>query len=221
MGLIKSSHAPLSAAVFSMTDIEKQAQGLLVQARREADRILAAALVDAETIRAQARASGAAEGVLEGQARGHADGLRTGREEALKQMTQALVAGVKGLESAAGAIEASRRELEASAVHDVLELSLLIAERVTRRQGLVDRSVAIANVAEAVRLVTGASKVRIAVNPLDHQTLQTALPAIRMQMPKLDHVEVVADDTIGPGGCRLHTSGGEIDAVLETQLARV
>jgi flagellar biosynthesis/type III secretory pathway protein FliH len=37
----------------------------------------------------------------------------------------------------------------------------------------------------------------------------------------LKHIELLTDPAIAPGGCRVYTDGGEIDARLEVQLARV
>ncbi len=204
-----------------MADIERQAAAILLRARQQADQILAQAKAEAETIKEKARAEGVAEGSLAGNAQGHAEGLKAGRAEAIRQMTQSLTAAVTTLNAAAAGIDASRRELEATAVHDVLELALLLADRIAKRRGQIDRSVVLENVKEAVRLVVGATAVRIAINPSDHATLEETLPAIRLQLPKLQHIELVSDETMSPGGCRVFTSGGEIDATLETQLARI
>ncbi|MGA2498505.1 MAG: FliH/SctL family protein [Tepidisphaeraceae bacterium] len=221
MPLIKSSLAPSSVRVFSMADIEKQAQALIMCARQQADQMLAGARAEAETIKERARAEGAAEGSLEGHNRGRTEGQKAGREEATRQMAGALTSAVAALNSAAAAIDSSRRELEGTAVHDVLELALLLADRITRRQGRIDRSVAIANVTEAVRLVVGATAVRIAISPADRAVLEETLPAIRLQLSRLQHIELVTEDSMAPGGCRVFTAGGEIDATLDTQLARI
>jgi flagellar assembly protein FliH len=221
MPLIKASLAPTSARVFSMADIEKRAQALILRATQQAEQILAAAHAEAETIKERARSEGAAQGSLEGQNRGRAEGAKAGREDAMRQTAQALTSAVAALNSAAATIDSSRRALEATAVHDVLELALLLADRITKRRGQVDRSVAVANVTEAMRLVVEAAAVRIAVNPADRAILEEAMPALRLQLPRLQHVEVVSEASILPGGCRVFTSGGEIDATLDAQLARI
>jgi flagellar biosynthesis/type III secretory pathway protein FliH len=47
------------------------------------------------------------------------------------------------------------------------------------------------------------------------------LPRIGAQWPNLKHVELIADGTLVPGGCRVYTGGGVIDADLELQLERI
>ena len=221
MALIKANLAPSSVRAFSMADIEKHAQALIMRARQQADQILAGARAEAELIKERARAEGSAEGSLEGQSRGRAEGQKAGREDATRQMTQALTSAVTALNSAAATIDSSRRELEGTAVHDVLELALLLADRIARRQGKLDRSVAVTNVTEAVRLVVGATSVRIAISPADRAVIEETLPAIRLTLPRLQHIELVTEDAMAPGGCRVYTAGGEIDATLDTQLARI
>jgi flagellar assembly protein FliH len=103
---------------------------------------------------------------------------------------------------------------------DVLELALLLARKVTHRLA-ADPAVASANVAEAVRLVSNTSSVRVAVHPRDRQTVEESLPQLKLQLPKLGQVEIVEDDTLAPGGCRIFTAGGQIDADLDAQLNRI
>jgi flagellar biosynthesis/type III secretory pathway protein FliH len=47
------------------------------------------------------------------------------------------------------------------------------------------------------------------------------LPLLRLEWPSLRHVELVEDATLSPGGCRVFTRGGRIDADLDEQLDRV
>jgi hypothetical protein len=102
-----------------------------------------------------------------------------------------------------------------------LQEAVAIAERVTKRQGELDPAVAVANTAAALRLVVGAADVRIAIHPSNYSTIEEALPKLRMTLPTLQHVELQPDPNIIPGGCRIFTAGGEIDADLDIQLQRI
>jgi flagellar biosynthesis/type III secretory pathway protein FliH len=77
------------------------------------------------------------------------------------------------------------------------------------------------NVRAAVKLVVHSADVRIAVHPTQKQSLTEALPQLRMQWPNLTHVEVIEDAEIAPGGCRVFTAAGQIDADLDCQIDRV
>ena len=120
--------------------------------------------------------------------------------------------------NATRALDSSRKELEAAAVQDVLKLALLLTEKLTHRIAAIDPSVAVANVASAVRLVCSTNNVRIAIAPKDRAAVQDALPALKIQLPRLQSIELVDDPQLAPGGCKIFAAGGDIDASLETQL---
>ena len=106
-------------------------------------------------------------------------------------------------------------------LNDVLNLAIVIAERVTKRQGLLDPAVAVANVTEAMKIVVHASDLRIVIHPNQQTALDEALPRLKVQWPELQHVELVADETLEPGGCRLYTTHGQVDGDLNEQLRRI
>jgi len=221
MPLIRPSGAPVPLRPFSLADIQQQADAILQRARTEAQQILAAAQVEAQALRARAQVEGREEGRRQGYADGHAEGLRKGHDAALAEHRERLASATAALSAALDAIERSRRDLQAAALADVINLSIAIAERVTKRMGELDRRVASANVAEALRLVGHASDVRIAVNPRDLATLQRELPEMLLNRPDLQHVAVVEDASLAPGGCRLYTAQGMVDGDLDVQLRRI
>jgi flagellar assembly protein FliH len=221
MGLIKADHASVRVAPFSMRDIEKQARGMLVRAEQQAEQLLAEAQGEAERLKAEARAQGMAEGLAQGRADGLEAGREMGRAAAMEAHRAELAQLARALAAAAGEIEASRRVLSAAALRDVVELSIAIARRVTKRQAAIDPEVLRANVAESLKLVLRAADVRIAVNPAQRSVLESVLPQLQVEWPDLKHVEIVGDETVLAGGCRVHTRDGVVDGDLETQLDRV
>jgi flagellar assembly protein FliH len=221
MGLIKSANTPPSVTVFSLRDVEKQAEGLIVRARERAELIVAAAQEEAERIKRDARLEGFAQGRTEGLARGTQEGTAEGRQRAHAEHSAALQELSRVLTLLIEQLDRSRQELEAAAVREVLGLAVAIAERVTKRQGVLDPRVAVANVSEALKLVIHGSDVRIAVHPDQKAILEEALPSLRAQWSGLKHVELLADETLTPGGCRLYTTQGEVDGDLDGQLRRI
>ena len=125
------------------------------------------------------------------------------------------------LSSAMAAIDAGRADLEATALAEVVRLATAIAARVTKRQGLIDPAVLTANLTEAMKLTVQCTDVRIAVHPQQRKTLDAALPQLQMQWPNLSHVQVIDDASLEPGGCRVFTEEGQIDADVSGQLDRI
>ena len=221
MGLIKSQQAPPSLAAFSMKDVEDQARALLIGSRRKAEQLLLAAQQEAEKLKEQAALDGFEEGRQAGLEEGRRQGADAGKQQAQADHAQAMQQAVAALNEAMGQLDASSQLLETEALQDVIELSIAIARRVTKRQGLLDPQVMVENLRDAMRLVLHAADVRIAVNPAQRATLDEALPALQMEFPQLAHVAVIEDATIDAGGCRVHTRGGKIDADLDVQLDRI
>lgn len=221
MGLIKSSHAPASLCAFSLADIERQAKAILLRARQRADQLLAAAQAQAEKLKQQATAQGLAEGRQAGTAQGFEQGKYDGQQQALNESRAQLQATMQALSGALAALDAGRADLEASALVEVVELAIAIARRVTKRQALIDPAILAANLREAMKLVVKSADVRVAIHPAQRQTLDAALPKLQMQWPNLAHVQVIDDPSLTPGGCRIVTAQGQIDADLDAQLDRV
>ncbi|MDB5355863.1 MAG: flagellar assembly protein FliH [Phycisphaerales bacterium] len=204
-----------------MRDIENQARSILLQARQQAEQLLVAAQAEGDQLKAAARAQGDAQGQGEGLARGLEMGKKAGHQQALEEYRTQFQQAIAAVTQAAGAIDAQRNELEAIALQDVVRLAIAIAQRVTKRQGLIDPQALIANLEEAMKLVVQHSDLRIAVHPAQRKTLDAALPQLKLAWPGLKHVEVVDDATLSPGGCRVFTRQGQIDADLGVQLDRV
>jgi len=221
MGLIKADSAPLKTQPFSMADIENQAQEILDRAKKHADRLEAASREQAKKILKEAHTAGLRGGWTEGWKKGHEEGAKAGKEQALAENKTELAATITALKSAAEQLNRSRVELESAALKDVLSLAVAIAERVTKRQGILDPAVAVNNVEEALKLVSHSSDIRIAIHPKNKTTLKEVLPRLKTQWPALAHVELVEDAMLAPGGCRIYTAQGEVDGDLDGQINRV
>jgi flagellar assembly protein FliH len=221
MGVIKSTQAPLSLSPFSLADIEEAAKRIMARARQQAEKLLAQALHEAQRLKEEARVQGAQIGRREGQTAGLEEGKKTGHEQALSEHREKLSQAVKAASAIAAELDARRCEMEVAAVREVIDLAIAIGERVTKRIGTMDPQCVLANVAESLKLVVHAADLRIAVNPAQKATLAQELPRLKMEWPSLGHVELIDDAGVAPGGCRLLTHHGVIDADLDVQLRNI
>ena len=221
MGVIKSTDAPLSLSPFSMADIEKQAKLILLRARQQADQLLAAAQAEADLLKQQAASEGAADGRRQGLVQGLEEGKKAGHQQALNEHRAQFQQALQSLTNAMLEVERHRSELEANALAEVVRLALAIAQRVAKRQGVLDPDVLTANLHEAMKLVVAKTDLRIAIHPRQRKTLDAAIPQLQLHWPQLQHVRVVEDATVAPGGCKVLSENGSIDADLQTQLDRV
>ena len=196
MGLIKADNTPLKTQPFSLADIENQAQEILDSAKKQADRLEKAANEQAKKILKDAHSAGLRGGWKEGWNKGHEEGSKAGKEQALAEHKNEFAATIAALKSAAEQLNRSRIELESTAL-------------------------TVNNVEEALKLVSHSSDIRIAIHPKNKSTLKEVLPRLKTQWPALEHVELVEDAMLVPGGCRIYTAQGEVDGDLDGQINRV
>jgi flagellar assembly protein FliH len=169
-------------------------EGQCVEAKVED--ILAAAQLKAQDIEQQAYE----EGFQQGQKDGHEVGRR-----ALEEV-------VKRLQSLAATLEQDRESLFQQREGVLLDLVLLISEKLVAREFSLHPEAIRQVIEEGFRQVGHQEGLRLLVSPLDYEVLQ---------QENLDSwpsgAELQADGTISPGGFRLETSLGEVDGTRETR----
>jgi flagellar assembly protein FliH len=222
MAVIKSHVAAASNAIaFSMADIESQARVIIARARQQAEQLLAEAQRQGEALRQQAHAEGLAAGFEEGVTRGLEEGKKLGHAKALEENNAQMSASVAALDAATTELNDRRRQLDSEALKDVVGLSLKVASRLTKREARFDPAVLMANLGECLRLVVGTHDIRVAIHPSQKATLADAMLRLKLQFAELQHVELTEDESVAPGGCRIFTRQGQIDADLDAQLQRI
>jgi flagellar biosynthesis/type III secretory pathway protein FliH len=117
--------------------------------------------------------------------------------------------------------DARRREFQAAVESDVAHLAVRIAETVSKRMGWLDPSVLTGNVTQCLRLVVEPHHLRLAIHPTQKAALADALPKLKLEFAALEYVELLEDESVSPGGCRLFTRQGLIDADLQSQINRI
>lgn len=206
---------------FALTDIMEEARATLANARATAVKLMA----DARTAAVDIRAKAALEGVEEGRARGLTEGRDAGHKEAF-EAARAEFAGqqarlVSSFTQAVEGIDRSRAAWEAAARQDLIELAVAIARRVVGPVGRRDREVILRNLEEVVRLTGVRSEVSLLVHPLDAEASRQFAGEVERRGRQWQHVRIIEDESVSPGGCRVQWGSGGIDAELETQLDRI
>lgn len=145
-------------------------------------------------------------------AQGYSDGERAGADLAAQQLQPVMQSFRKTTEELA----AYKPTLRAEAEQELVELALVIARRVIHREVQVDRSSVVGIVRACVERINGAEIHRLRVNPADAEVL-----AEYFRQSDRSDIEIVPDQSVAPGGAILHTSQGQLDARLESQLREI
>ncbi len=174
-----------------------------LESRHQVDAIIEATQEKARRIINEAETTkGHAEEVYRAEAlRGYQDGLSQARQEiaaAFQQLAQRQAEWFDAMES------------------EVVTLALDIAKRIIGHEAAHQKEAMIGMIRQALGEYRRLKPLRIFLHPTDRARVQGDL----MQRLGLEEPpEVVDDPTIAPGGCRLETPIGSIDATLDTQLA--
>jgi flagellar assembly protein FliH len=166
--------------------------------------------------------------VPDGPRGGARGGLDAMREEAFEEGFAAGVAQAQSqldgpasaLASAADQLQALRTDAAASVEADAVDLALRIAEQVVGAAIAVDPELVVEAVRGALRRLVERDRVLILVNPDDLELVRDHVARLVGELGGIEHCEVQAERRVRPGGAIVRTAEGEVDATLETKLAR-
>ena len=210
-----------SAIVMDLADLEREAAGIVAQARAEAARIVAEAKGHAERETVRIREYARQTGHDEGTAAGLAQGRQQGHDETVAQVSAQLRELAARWAQTLELLHQHMPAHVADAKTDLVRLAVAIAERVTHQEAFRNRNVTPAVVEETLRTVGAARRVALHVDPGEMDMLEQYLPDLLAKMRAVEEVELTPDDTVGPGGCVLRFGGGTVDARMETQVRRI
>lgn len=140
----------------------------------------------------------------EGYTAGFAEGAELARQQAER------LAGL------ADGLDQALKRLDQEVADEIVALAVEIARQMVR-QTLADHPSAINDTVRTALQQLPQSQVRIHVHPDDMALVREYLAEQSVH----PHPQLIEDDSVTRGGCRLHTPGSEIDATLETRWRRI
>jgi flagellar assembly protein FliH len=166
--------------------------------------VLSAVRAEAEQIRAQAWAAGEAEG--------RAAGLAAARADASP--------AVAALGASVQAVDELRAQIMAELEADAVDMALRLAEQILSGVISVQPERVIDVARNALRHLSDRRQVTLVVNPSDLELVSDRVEALQSELGGIEHLGVQADRRVVRGGAIARTDSGEIDAGIDTQLAR-
>jgi flagellar assembly protein FliH len=145
-------------------------------------------------------------------------GREQGALEAHRAAQQARAGHLERIGSVISSLQAALDELASQGADALLDLSLEVARQVLRRELTLERDAAVPAVREAIALISDhTAHPRVHLSPQDFGLVSAELE------PDATHrgCRFISDPSVPPGGCRIETPQGEIDATLETRWRRV
>jgi flagellar assembly protein FliH len=196
---LSSESAAATIAAYTFRQLEAPAGSM-----HDVADVLSAAHAEADQIRQHARATGEAEG--------RAAGLAAARAE--------LEPSLHAVAAAAQALDAVRDQVVAELEHDAIALALRLAEQIVAGAIEVEPERIVDIAAVALRRIRDRQHVTLVVNPADLDLMSQSVTRLQSELGGIEHLNVQSDRRVGRGGVLARTDEGEIDASIETQLAR-
>jgi flagellar assembly protein FliH len=218
--------------IFNVTDIREEADRMIRHAAEEArtvkaqaDEAIKLAQAQAVEIKLTAQKLGFDEGYALGLEEGKKQGSETAYADTFAQAKKDFAAQIQQVQTALaaslGKFEAERDQMITSAQQELLTLALAVAVKITHKQFEVDPSVVVENVKAAVGLVASRTSAVLRVNPGDIDKFQNLNAEKLQELFNLQHVRMIKDDAVAPGGCIVQSDNGQIDAQLTTQIESI
>ena len=219
--IIKADSMQGAPRVLSLAELAARAQSEVLDARREAARILQEAKDRAAALTEEASRRGEADGF----AKGHSDGYEAGRVaghreagERFLQESQPLEAMVR---AAVEEIAAARQQLIQQAKSELLEVALAAAEKIVGAAALAGIEAAKANLQRVIEMAPVNGRCSVKVNPAQLEQLREQAGHLLAGLHTGGQFVLEADESVSPGGVKLVSRHGEIDATIQTQLQAV
>lgn len=150
----------------------------------------------------------------EGYDEGFQKGLQDGLAAAQTQVEQSLASFTSVMQHLANPIAQVEDQVE----EQLVNLSVLIAKQIVRRELKADPGQVIAVVREALSLIPSSSQnVKVYLNPGDAELVRKIIPSNAGERKW----EVVEDPVLSQGSCRVETDSAQIDASFEARLAAI
>lgn len=213
-------YRPEAIGPLHLDDLAAEARRTILFARRRSERILAEAREEAEVLRQEIDRSGYNEGFARGRQEGQAEGKRLA-DERLEQEVQQRMGDLRArLSGAIDELTAARgRVIEQARAH-LLSLAIRLAEKIVGPVAAADPGAAQANV-EKVLALAADGQVTLKVHPAQAEAVGRYCAERNDDRSGRRSIELVGDERIAPGGVKLVTAHGEIDATIETQMDNV
>lgn len=150
---------------------------------------------------------------------GFAEGEKVTMEKLESRFAENLNARYQELDAIRKMLEQILPAYEKSFEKSVINLSVLIAEKIVQREILRDSIITVV-LKEALKKVIGANNVIVKLNPDDYEKLDS-IKEETFSIDSFDKINFERDNRVEPGGCLIETEIGSADARISSQFTEL
>jgi flagellar biosynthesis/type III secretory pathway protein FliH len=225
LALLRQSEAQRiagDAIALDLGDLARQGDALMARARAQAAALLEQAQQQRAAVMRGIEEQARGEGFEAGTREGFEAGRASGHAQALAESKAKLETLQQAWGKALAEFEAARAAMLEDAREDVLQLAVMLAQRVVKRAIQVDPMLVQDQVSATLAMVARPTSLTVAVHPEDEALAREALATLAISMDAARHATLAIDGALARGSCVVRTAGGGmLDASVDAQLRRI
>ena len=151
-------------------------------------------------------------------ARSYAEGYAKGEKEGFEAGKQKAGPILERMQGVLDEIDGLWQRLVQTYEEKIIQLVSRVSEKVVLGQVAVDHDTVKRVILDAFRMIPEPVEISIDIHPEDAEHIENIKEEFFHRLKTLKHISLLPDASISPGGCRVKTRFGEVDATLESRL---
>lgn len=148
-------------------------------------------------------------------------GMQIGLEEGYQKASEEVFSKVINLEAIAGSSFKLKKEIILSAELEILQLSIVIAEKILKQQLEIKPEMIKEIIRAAINELKDKEEIKIIVNPALKEQLYDFSEELKIAIKGMKTIKIIEDKTIHANSAIIESPESRIDARLETQIAKI
>lgn len=149
------------------------------------------------------------------------EAFNRGRQEGAAAVEAKLDSTLEALTQALDEVSRLRESQVRNSSRDMLRMVMAISEQVIRRAIEIEPEIILSLIENALQASVQADNCCIRVSPQDLELVKQQKPLFLASISGLQHISIKSDAAITPGGCKVESDFGDVDATIETQLEEI
>ncbi|MBU0699692.1 hypothetical protein KKE26_00095 [bacterium] len=196
---------------------EKDANIILEEAKDEVKKIISEAVTKTREQADDIRKKAYDNSFTIGKQEGYDTGYKTVKEKFQGLLTQIEMVLTEAKKEKERISQKAQEEMS----EEIIELALMLAKKIIKIEIAANRDIIIANIKESLSKIQSQGKITVRVNLVDLNHVESARDELLSLASGLKEISFQNDPSIEPGGCKIETTLGIIDATIATQMKRL
>lgn len=150
---------------------------------------------------------------------GYEEGFKKGEQDGLFKFQKDAFEGTQSLETLASSSFEIKKNIIDSASNDIVDLVSAIADKVCHLK--FNRQILYQITIDAIKQLHDKENISIIVNPKLIDNINELAPAIRTEIPKLQTLKILEDNSLSPDGVIVETLDTRLDSRVSSQISEI